>query len=107
MLKSMNGDKALGLDGFSISFFKKCREIIKGYLLKVFDELYAGDNLYHYFNNTFLVFIPKKKAKELKDYWPISLLGSVYKIVVKVFITRLKGVMMSIVSDPQRTFVVG
>lgn len=36
----MKGDKVLGLEGFTISFFQKCWSIIKGDLLRVFEEFH-------------------------------------------------------------------
>lgn len=59
-------------------------------------------------NNTFIALILRKNdALEVKDYRPISLLHSVYKIVSKVFTSRLKVVMKDIISDPQGAFVAG
>lgn len=43
------------------------------------------------FNTIFIALIPKKKeAVEIKDFRPISLLGSVYKIIAKLLAERLK-----------------
>lgn len=44
---------------------------------------------------------------KLRDYRPISLVTSLYKIVVKVFATRLKEVMGNTISSSQGTFVKG
>ena len=42
-------------------------------------------------NSTFLILIPKKRgAKEFKDFRPISLVGSLYKLLAKVVVNRLK-----------------
>lgn len=83
VVSDIKGDKALGSDGFSISFFQKCWEIVKGNLMQVFDEFYYSKELYDHIN-TFIALIPKKlNAKELKDFRPIILLNSVYKIISK------------------------
>lgn len=50
----MKGDKAPGPDGFSISFFQKCWDIIEGDLLKVFKEFYYSEEFYDHLNNTFI-----------------------------------------------------
>lgn len=49
-------------------------------------------------NATFLVLLPKKsETKELLDYRPISLVGSLYKIIAKVLSIRLRGVIENVV----------
>nr|XP_016467196.1 PREDICTED: uncharacterized protein LOC107789844 [Nicotiana tabacum] len=51
------------------------------------------------FNATFVGLIPKKVgAKELKDFRPISLVGSIYKIISKLLAERLKKVVNKILS---------
>ncbi|RVW93501.1 Transposon TX1 uncharacterized 149 kDa protein [Vitis vinifera] len=58
-------------------------------------------------NASFLVLIPKKGgAEDLKDFRPISLVGSFYKLV-KTLANRLKKVMGKIVSKSQNAFVEG
>ena len=55
-------------------------------------------------NATFIALIPKKvAAMELKDFWPISLVGGVgvYKILAKVLAIRLRMVLGDIISAPQ------
>ncbi|RVX20225.1 Transposon TX1 uncharacterized 149 kDa protein [Vitis vinifera] len=59
-------------------------------------------------NSTFLLLIPKKEGTEdLKDFRPISLVGSVYKLLAKVLANRLKTVMGEVISDSQHAFVHG
>lgn len=50
--------------------------------MKVFEEFYYSEEFYEHLNNTFITLIPKThNAKVLKDFRPISLLSSVYKII--------------------------
>ena len=59
-------------------------------------------------NAFFMVLIPKKEgAKDLKDFRPISLVGSLYKLLAKVLANRLKKLMGKIVSKSQNAFVEG
>ena len=59
-------------------------------------------------NSTFLVLVPKKgDAEDLRDYMPISLVGGLYKLLVKVLANRLKQVMGKVVSSSQNAFVEG
>lgn len=104
VLSSMKGDKVSGPDGISISFFQKCWHIVKSDLMKVFEEFYFSEEFYEHLNTL----IPNKHdAKDLKDYRPISLLSSVYKIIFKTLTSRLKLMMKGIISQPQRAFVKG
>nr|XP_016438177.1 PREDICTED: uncharacterized protein LOC107764153 [Nicotiana tabacum] len=57
-------------------------------------------------NASFIALIPKKKGSiELMEYIPISLIGSVYKIVAKVLAERLKKVIGKLVSSHQNAFI--
>ena len=50
-------------------------------------------------NATFLALIPKKsEAVEVKDFWPISLVGGFYKILAKLLANRLRLVLPKIIS---------
>jgi hypothetical protein len=59
-------------------------------------------------NTTFVVLIPKKAgAIEIKDFRPISLVGSMYKIISKVLANRMKGVLGGLLSQSQNAFIQG
>jgi hypothetical protein len=91
-----------------MSFFHACWEVIKGDLMAVFAEFYATGSFEWSLNATFLTLIPKKaNASEVRDFRPISLLGSVYKIVAKVLANRLNTVLGHLVASPQNAFVKG
>lgn len=57
-------------------------------------------------NTSFIALVPKKKgAIELLDYRPISLIGSVYRILAKVLAERLKTVIGQLISVQQNAFI--
>nr|GEU98515.1 RNA-directed DNA polymerase, eukaryota [Tanacetum cinerariifolium] len=57
-------------------------------------------------NSSFITLIPKSvDAKMVKDFRPISLIGSFYKIVAKILSNRLCTVMPDLVSDVQTAFI--
>ncbi|GJZ32023.1 hypothetical protein Tco_0577459 [Tanacetum coccineum] len=57
-------------------------------------------------NSSFITLIPKSlDAKMVKDFRPISLIGSFYKIVAKILSNRLCIVMPNLISDVQTTFI--
>ncbi|GKA04405.1 RNA-directed DNA polymerase, eukaryota, partial [Tanacetum coccineum] len=57
-------------------------------------------------NSSFIALIMKiHNAKDVKDFWPSSLIGSLYKIIAKILANRLSLVMSDLISDVQTTFV--
>nr|GEY29257.1 RNA-directed DNA polymerase, eukaryota [Tanacetum cinerariifolium] len=59
------------------------------------------------FDSSFIALIPKvTNAKFVSDFRPISLIGSVYKVVTKIMANRLASVIADIVSDTQSAFIV-
>ena len=57
---------------------------------------------------SFIALIPKKAIVDsAKDLRPISLLGSINKILAKILAGRLKKVMPSIISHSQAAFING
>ena len=62
----------------------------------------------HYLNTTFIVLVQKQiEAKDLKDFRPISLVNSLYKLISKALANRLKKVMSCLVNKAQIAFVEG
>jgi hypothetical protein len=59
-------------------------------------------------NSSFIALIPKKhNVSNIRDYRPISLIGSVYKLLAKVLANRFKGVLDGLILESQNAFVGG
>ena len=103
----MDGDKALGLDGFTMTFFNHCWRIVESDILALFEEFYEYGKFEKSLNASFIALIHKKhKASNIRDFRPISLVG-VYKILAKVLAYRLRGMSDGLISDSQNAFVGG
>jgi hypothetical protein len=108
VLKDLEGDKAPGPDGFTIAFFQHCWQVIQDDIMGFFKEVYEQGQFESSLNATFLALIPKKNdARNIRDYRPISLIGSVYKLLSKVLANRLKEVLDDLISEFQNAFVGG
>ena len=67
-----------------------------------------GDTFEKSLNASFIALVPKKpSASNIEDFSPISLAGSLYKILMKVLANRLRSVMGKLVSDSQNAVVRG
>ena len=107
-LNELAGDKALGPDGFSIAFFHHCWRVVERDVLVVFEEFYHHSKFEKSLNATFIALIPKKNdASNIRDFRPISLVGSLYKIFSKVLANRLKQVLDQLIFESQNSFVGG
>ena len=108
VVKDLQGDKAPGPDGFTMAFFQKCWSVIEEDVLGFFAEGHTHCKFERSLNASFIALIPKKQnALNIQDFWPISLIGSVYKLLAKVLANRLKGVLDSLISESQNSFVGG
>jgi len=108
VIKSCAPDKAPGPDGFTMAFFQHAWEIIKYEIIKALRHYHQHCHMVKSVNATFISLIPKKKgAIELRDYRPISLISSIYKITSKLLANRLKTVIGKLVSGSQNASVRG
>ena len=89
VVSNMNGDRALGPDGFSMAFFEACLDVLNVDIMKVFSTFHAGGMFEQSLN---------PGAIDLKDFRPISLVGGIYKIIAKVLALRSKVVLDKIIS---------
>ena len=75
-------------------------------ILKVFGEFEKDGIVHDVTNENYICLIPKKvNSSKMKDFRPISLVTSLYKIISKVFSNRLKGVLPDTIVESQCAFV--
>ena len=76
--------------------------------MDLFKDFHERERFGKGLNSTFLVLIPKiRGAEDLKDFRPISLVGSIYKLIAKVLANKLKKVMNGLVNPAQNALVEG
>ena len=105
---SCESSKAPGPDGFNFSFYKKAWHFIKEDLMRFVGEFYSTGILEKGINSSFIALIPKVDCLGgLKDYRPICLVNSMYKILAKILARRLKANIGKVISDTQSAFIEG
>lgn len=90
-----------------MAFYKSCWDIQQD-VLKTQEDYHKYAFLDKGSNAMFISLIPKKEGvEEIKDFRPISLVGSTYKIESKVLVCCMKEVMNDIISPNQSAFLGG
>jgi len=108
VVRESDSSKSPGPDGFNFAFVKKIWYLIKHEVRIMFDQFHVDEVPPRCMLAYFVTLIPKVSSPfELKDFCPISLLGSLYKLLAKVLARRLAGVMNSIISSTQSAFLKG
>jgi hypothetical protein len=83
--------KSSGPDGINFGFMKEFWPELKGDIMRFITEFHRNGKLTRCINSTFIALIPKiDNPQTLNDFRPISLVGSLYKILAKVLANRLR-----------------
>jgi hypothetical protein len=98
--------KSPGPDGINFGFIKDFWTDIKDDIMRFVTEFHRNGKLTKGINSTFIALIPKvDNHQSLNDFRPISLVGSLYKILAKLLANRLRQVIGSVISETQSAFV--
>ena len=107
-LKGLQTGKAPGSDGLSTDFYLCFWDYLGDSLLSVLNESFHADSLAESQYEGLLRLVYKKDDRCLPKNWrPISLLNTDYKLASKIITDRLKKVMSSIVHADQTCGVIG
>lgn len=107
-IKSCDGNKAPGPDGFNMLSIKKSWDFMKSDIMNFFAEFHRNGRLPKCINSSFITLVPKvENPLGLSDYRPISLIGSMYKILAKVLSARIKSTIPLVVGEVQSAFSEG
>nr|GFC29467.1 RNA-directed DNA polymerase, eukaryota, reverse transcriptase zinc-binding domain protein [Tanacetum cinerariifolium] len=99
-------DKSPGPDGVTFGFIRRYWSLIEKDVVAAVQHIFTSDNFPKGCNASFIALILKiPDAKLVKDFRPISLIGSLYKIIAKILANRLVGVLGDLVSEVQSAFV--
>nr|GEX26678.1 RNA-directed DNA polymerase, eukaryota [Tanacetum cinerariifolium] len=99
-------DKSPGPDGFTFEFLRKYWVVVRPDFSTAVEWFFEHRDFAIRCNSSFLALIPKVlDSKVVSDYRPISLIGSLYKVVTKILATWLSLVISNIISDVQTAFL--
>ncbi|KAL0393190.1 UNVERIFIED_CONTAM: hypothetical protein Sradi_2541800 [Sesamum radiatum] len=101
-------DKAPGPDGFSSGFFKAAWPIVGEEVSKTIIDFFSTGCLLKQLNATLLTLIPKVRTPHsVADFRPISCCNVIYKVITKIFVSRIREILDLLISPSQNAFVPG
>lgn len=105
-LWSLKPYKAPGPDGLLVGFFQRFWHTVGNLIKEEVKLIFSSSEMLAYLNKSLITFIPKCSNPEtLGSYHPIRLCNSIYKVVTKIIVTRLRPLLIDLVSPLQTTFV--
>ncbi|KAK3206924.1 hypothetical protein Dsin_020970 [Dipteronia sinensis] len=105
-LSSCDGNKVSGPNGLNLRFVKENWDVIRDVFMEFTKEFHKDGSIARELNRSFIALIPKiDNPMTMKDFRPISLIGSMYKVIAKVLANRIKKVMDSVIWEFQMAFV--
>lgn len=107
-IRALPKDKAPGHDGIPMEFFHECEQKVAPDLLQAFTTMFNEGATLTFINKGVITLIPKSGDHARFNNWRlITLLGSVYKILAKVFAGILQAALPHIIRPNQTGFVEG
>jgi hypothetical protein len=107
-IQALPKGKAPKHDGIPIEFFQACASEVAPTLLKAYTAMLASRETSNYINRGLITLIPKTGDRsKLRNWRPITLLGSVYKILAKTLAGRLQAFLPGVIKPNQTGFVQG
>ncbi len=101
-MMGMENGKSPGIDGLPIEFYKTFWPVLREDLLVVFDESLTNGFLPLSCRRAVITLLPKKgDLQNIKNWRPVSLLCSEYKILSKTLATRLSKIIGKVIHYDQ------
>jgi endonuclease/exonuclease/phosphatase family metal-dependent hydrolase len=108
-IKKLNDNKAPGPDGLTAEFYKTFATDLTPLLFHTFSEMHTLEQAHENFNTSYITLIgkPGTDHKLTKNYRPISLLNTDYKILTKILVAKLEPFLHKIVHTDQQCSITG
>ena len=107
-LWALKAFKAPGRNGLHAGFFQHFWHDVKQLVCDEIKNCFAQGCIPDYLNETLITLIPKCQCPEiLLHYKPISLCNSIYKVILKIIMGRIRPYLSNLILPLQATFIPG
>lgn len=105
---SIGGTKTPGPDGYPGIFYQKHWGIYGDEIFQIVNEAFNSGVVPAGLNHTLITLIPKTTCPQRMMYFrPISLCNTIYKVISKVLVDRIRPLLKNLISPNQVSFVPG
>ncbi|CAA7056409.1 unnamed protein product [Microthlaspi erraticum] len=106
VLFRLNPNKSSAPDGLTSGFYKAAWGILGEEVIASIKNIFLTSFMPTSTNSTILTLVPKfPGASKISDYRPISCLNTLYKVVSKLLVTRLKPILPTLILPNQTVFI--
>ncbi|KAL0401945.1 UNVERIFIED_CONTAM: LINE-1 reverse transcriptase [Sesamum latifolium] len=100
--------KAPGPDDYSSGFFKAAWPIVGREVTRAIMDFFITGRLLKQVNSTLISLIPKvNKPMVVAEFRPVSCCNVLYKVITKILVQRMRGILDKLISPSQNAFVPG
>lgn len=108
VLFSLPANKAPGVDGVSVEALRKTWPVMKAFYLAMVQKFWEEGILAESITEGMIRLIPKSVNKtELKDWRPLTMLNTDYKIIARLLASRLQVILPTLILPQQTGFIKG
>lgn len=108
VMHKLNPNKAPGPGGLNSGFYKAAWSILGNEVTTSIQHFFFSSFMPSATNSTILTLVPKHtRASLITDFWPIACLNTVYKVVSRLLVKRLKPILPYLIAPNQTAFVKG
>uniref|UniRef100_A0A670JBZ4 Reverse transcriptase domain-containing protein n=1 Tax=Podarcis muralis TaxID=64176 RepID=A0A670JBZ4_PODMU len=109
VINELKRGKAPGPDGLTASYYKDLKDRLIVPLIEVMNNILKVREIPETWKEAFITIIPKQDSDltQVKNYRPISLLNTDYKIFAGILAKRLKKILVRIIHEDQAGFLPG
>lgn len=108
LLFKLNPNKAPGPDGLTSDFYKSSWSFLGVEVLSSITHFFQYSFMPVSTNSTILALVPKRPgASAISDFRPISCLNTLYKIIARLLVRRIKPILPELIVLDQTSFVKG
>uniref|UniRef100_A0A803TII6 Reverse transcriptase domain-containing protein n=1 Tax=Anolis carolinensis TaxID=28377 RepID=A0A803TII6_ANOCA len=106
-IKKLDPSKAPGPDGFTAGYYKTFEQELSPMLLKIMNQAMQNEIIPNTWKEAIITLIHKEKSdpQDIKNYRPISLLNTDYKLFTNILAERLKTFLTDWIKEDQAGFL--